>query len=275
MKKIVVFQFTLFDESNKELAKEIAIEFSGVTKVAEVVGREGQLEVWGEFSAFELTKELKKLDESVETIKIVPDGVTEPEVKIQQQDVGKRLTNVQQARPGYEFFGKGIDVGVGAAGKATVYGIDYYRKKNYEKEAKAKLEREMKVGKKIWVLPEAPKQGLFEGEKQRKAREEEERRRRKQAEEMEQRKIRLEKETKKMREQYLAIKKEEEKKEEEKLKFWQEKMNKQALLKKSVLSFCYHLLHAQEEQRHGQVSKEVLHGGHYEPEKQVHQHKHN
>ncbi|KAG2299863.1 hypothetical protein Bca52824_036335 [Brassica carinata] len=68
----------------KQIAKEVAGEFPGVTKVVEVEGR-GQLE------------ELKKIDESVETIKIVPGGVTEPEVKIQQQDKGKRPFNIQKA----------------------------------------------------------------------------------------------------------------------------------------------------------------------------------
>ncbi|KAJ4886460.1 neurofilament medium polypeptide-like [Raphanus sativus] len=100
MKKRVVFQFTVFDESTKELAKETAREFEGVTKVVEVEGEEGQLEVRGEFSTSELKKELKKIDESVETIKIRAYGVKEPEVKIQQQDKGKKpkVKNQQQGK---------------------------------------------------------------------------------------------------------------------------------------------------------------------------------
>ncbi|WZZ29393.1 hypothetical protein YC2023_012794 [Brassica napus] len=207
--KIVVFQFTVFDESIKERAKEIASEFPGVTKVVEVEG-EDQLEVRGEFRTFELTKELMKIDESVETIKIVPDGVTEPEVKIQQQDEGKLPTNIQKTCKwpsdvasssngrgvqAYEFLGQAIDVakmakdmgvgaakqakdmgvGVGVADKAIGLGMNYYRNKK-EKEVKAKLEPKLKAEQKnIWVqLPEAQKRGPFEAEKQKKIREEEE-----------------------------------------------------------------------------------------------------
>lgn len=108
--------------------------------MVEVEG-EDQLEVRGEFRTFELTKELMKIDESVETIKIVPDGVTEPEVKIQQQDEGKLPTNIQKTCKwpsdvasssngrgvqAYEFLGQAIDVakqakdmGVGVADKAN------------------------------------------------------------------------------------------------------------------------------------------------------------
>ncbi|KAG2317906.1 hypothetical protein Bca52824_021028 [Brassica carinata] len=94
---IVVFQFKDFDESNIELAKETAFEFSGVTNVLKVEGGEGQLEVWGEFNPFDLKKELKKIDKSARIIKIGADGVTEPEVKIQQRDEGKPASEIQQA----------------------------------------------------------------------------------------------------------------------------------------------------------------------------------
>ncbi|KAG2317909.1 hypothetical protein Bca52824_021031 [Brassica carinata] len=84
MKMIVVFQFKDFDESNIELAGN-CLEFSGVTNVLKVEGGEGQLE------------ELKKIDKSARIIKIGADGVTEPEVKIQQRDEGKPASEIQQA----------------------------------------------------------------------------------------------------------------------------------------------------------------------------------
>ncbi|CAH2070209.1 unnamed protein product [Thlaspi arvense] len=159
MKKIVVFKFEVFDESIKQIATEVAREFPGVTSVVNVEG-EGQLEVRGEFSTFELTRELKKINESVETFKIGTDGVTEPQVKIQQQDEGKRPINIEEAsKPsnddasssngtepqaygwwdqakaigagaaeqakviGAGAAGKAIDIGVGAAGKAIDIGV--------------------------------------------------------------------------------------------------------------------------------------------------------
>ncbi|KAG2246127.1 hypothetical protein Bca52824_085755 [Brassica carinata] len=230
MKKIVVFQFTLFDESNKELAKEIAIE----------VFRYTNTNSWGEFCTFELTKELMKIDESVETIKIVPDGVTEPaEVKIQQQDEGKLPTNIQKRVQAYEFLGQAIDVakqakdmGVGAAGKAIGLGMNYYRNKK-EKEVKAQLEPKLgSEQRNIWVqLPEAQKRGLFEVEKQNKIREEEERRK-KQAEEIKQRKIREEKMRKQAEEmKQKKIREEEMRKQAEEMKqkkIREEEMRKQA-----------------------------------------------
>ncbi|KAG5416144.1 hypothetical protein IGI04_003711 [Brassica rapa subsp. trilocularis] len=277
MKKIVVFQFTVFDESIKERAKEIASEFPGVTKVVEVEG-EGQLEVRGEFSTFELTKELMKIDESVETIKIVPDGVTEPEVKIQQQDKGQPPTNIQKTSKwpsdvasssngrgvqAYEFLGQAIDVaklakdmgvgaakqakdmGVGAAGKAIGLGMNYYRNKK-EKDVKAQLEPKLGAEQRnIWGhLPEAQKRGLFEVEKQKKIREEEERRKkqaeekireekmRKQAEEMKQKKIRDEEMRKKAEEmKQKKIREEKMRKQAEEMKqkkIREEEMRKQA-----------------------------------------------
>ncbi|KAJ4886471.1 neurofilament medium polypeptide-like [Raphanus sativus] len=103
MKKRVVFQFTVFDESTKELAEETAREFEGVTKVVEVEGEEGQLEVRGKFSTSELKKELQKIDESVETIKIQVDGVKKPNVKIQQQGKDKEPeVKIQQQDKGNE-----------------------------------------------------------------------------------------------------------------------------------------------------------------------------
>ncbi|KAJ4883729.1 Uncharacterized protein Rs2_33822 [Raphanus sativus] len=96
MKEIVILRVKFFNESIKQIAKEVASKFPGVTKVVEVEG-ECQLEVRGEFSISGLTKKLKKIDASVETNKIVSDGVTEPEIKIQPRDEGKRPIKIQKA----------------------------------------------------------------------------------------------------------------------------------------------------------------------------------
>ncbi|CAH2070208.1 unnamed protein product [Thlaspi arvense] len=95
MKKIVVFKFEVFDESIKQIATEVAREFPGVTSVVDVEG-EGQLVVKGEFSTFELTKELMKIDESVETVKIGPDEEPEQEVNHHRKDEGKRPNNIEE-----------------------------------------------------------------------------------------------------------------------------------------------------------------------------------
>ncbi|XP_048600009.1 golgin subfamily A member 6-like protein 7 [Brassica napus] len=203
-----------------------------------------------------------KIDESVETIKIVPDGVTEPEVKIQQQDEGKLPTNIQKTCKwpsdvasssngrgvqAYEFLGQAIDVakmakdmGVGAAKQAKDMGVGVGVADKRRNEVPLKRRNKRRSGRRKKQAEEI---------KQRKIREEE---MRKQAEEMKQKKIREEK-MKKQAEEMKQKKKEEQrrkqaeemeqrkirldkekkkmmekdlaiKKEEEKLKIWQEKM---------------------------------------------------
>ncbi|KAL0735231.1 hypothetical protein Bca4012_011441 [Brassica carinata] len=196
-KKIVIFKFEVFDESIKQIAKEVAGEFPGVTKVVEVEGR-GQLEVRGKFSISELTKELKKIDESVETIKIVPGGVTEPEVKIQQQDKGKRPFNIQKASEPLNY----------GASSSNWTGSKKNRLWEKAKGVRAGAAEEAKVIGAAEIWAKAPQRWKEEEMKQEKIRQEKEKeKRRKQAlaeEEMKQKNIRQEKEKEKRRQQALA-----------------------------------------------------------------------
>ncbi|KAL0735230.1 hypothetical protein Bca4012_011440 [Brassica carinata] len=216
---------------------EVAGEFPGVTKVVEVEG-EGQLEVRGEFSISELKKELKSIDESVDTIKIVPDGVTEPE--IQQQDEGERPINIQKlSKPlnddasssnwtGSQENGLWEQtkvVGVGAAGQAKVIGVAAAQKVVAFGVGAVKL----LPSNKKWYYGNMKNENEIKAEAQRRKEEEmernkirqemEEAKKRKQAvEEKRQKKIREEKEAENWRKQALAneMKRQKKMKEEEK-----------------------------------------------------------
>lgn len=215
--------------------------------MVEVEG-ECQLEVRGELSISELTKKLKKIDASVEINKIVPDGVTEPEIKIRKQDEGKRPIKIQKAskplndgasssnRTASQNYGlmweqaKGVGagaaeqakaIGAGAAKKAKAIGAEafnllpnnikwHYEKKNHRKEHMAVVLR-----------------GEEEEMKEKKIRQEKEKEKKRIAlaeEEMKQNKIRQEKEEERKRKQALA----DEMKRQQKMKE-EEKRRKQAL----------------------------------------------